>query len=643
MCGIAGFVSLEPPASGVAVLERMTGTIVHRGPDASGFFHDGIAFLGHRRLSIVDLAAGQQPMTNEDGSQIIIFNGEIFNHAAVRPELEQAGHRYRTRSDTETLIHGYEQWGVESLHRFHGMFAFAIWDQHRKTLFAARDRLGKKPFYYYWDGRTFAFASEIKALLEHPAISAELEEKLLPEYLCFGYQSGEQTLFRGIRKLMPGHYLHADFSRTPALKIERYWNVPSTPAAASHSEEEWIRETHRRLKETVQSRLMADVPLGTFLSGGVDSSVITAMVKQLTGGPLNTFSVGYREAQYSELEWAAQVARLTGTQHHEVRVSREQFFATLPKLIWHEDEPITWPSSVSLYFVAQLAANHVKVVLTGEGSDELFAGYQRYRWFLWNRKASVVYDKLPGGVRGLVRSQIAGSRLLGADLRRKLQHTFLGRDSSVESLMLDNFYGAFSLAEQQRLLAASTPEAMYGSYLRYWREREGSPLLERLLYADQKTYLVELLMKQDQMSMAASIESRVPFLDHGFTSFAMSMPDSMKIRGSEQKYVLKKVALQYLPREIVYRTKMGFPTPLRAWLRDPESAPLLQALIAKGNFLGQYLNLAEVGSLIERHRSGLEDATDRLWRLINLEIWGSRFLRGQDEDTLAALASGARG
>src|SRR5579863_7431955 len=382
MCGIAGFVTVQPGTGSDAVLARMTGRIRHRGPDAEGFYSDAHAFLGHRRLSIVDLAAGRQPMTQETGDLFLIYNGEIFNHADLRPELERAGHRYHSRSDTETVLHAYEEYGDACVKRFRGMFAFAIWDQQRQRLFCARDRLGIKPFYYFWDGRVFAFASEIKALLEHPAISAELEAELVPEMLAFGYSSDDRTLYRNIRKLMPGHFLVLDLAEpAPAPKIDNYWDGPA-PVTESHPDQYWIAETRRRLEETVRMRLMSDVPLGMFLSGGVDSSAIAALIKRATSGPVKTFAVGYQEPQFSELNYASAVARSIGTEHHEIVVGQDQFFGMLPRLIWHEDEPIAWPSSVSLYFVSKLASEHVKVVLTGEGSDELFGGYGRYQHYL---------------------------------------------------------------------------------------------------------------------------------------------------------------------------------------------------------------------------------------------------------------------
>ncbi|MEO7648842.1 MAG: asparagine synthase (glutamine-hydrolyzing), partial [Bryobacteraceae bacterium] len=496
MCGIAGFVRATPGSDPPAVLDRMTGSIRHRGPDGSGVFRDPFASLGHRRLSIIDVAGGSQPMFNEDGQVAIVYNGEIFNHSDLRPELEAAGHRYTTHCDTETIVHAYEQYGPACVSRFRGMFSFAIWNRNNRKLFCARDRLGIKPFYYYFDGRVFVFASEIKALLEHPAISARFEQDALPEYLAFGYLSGERTLFSGIRKLMPGHHLTVEpaLGDRLSLHIEKYWDLPASSGDAHHqSDAGWIKECRQRLEETVRMRLMSDVPLGMFLSGGVDSSAIAALMKRMVSGPIKTFAVGYKEAAYSELGYARQVATHIGADHREVSVGMEEFFDVLPRLICHEDEPITWPSSVSLYFVSKLAAREVKVVLTGEGSDELFAGYSRYRFYDLNQRWASTYGLLPSFARSWIRGQVAESPLLSAALRRKLQHTFVGRAETVEALYLDNFYSAFPAGEQETLLAGASAPSAYGAFLSHWNAHADLPIIPRMLFADQKTYLVELL------------------------------------------------------------------------------------------------------------------------------------------------------
>jgi len=643
MCGIAGFVSPDLPPDAAQVLAAMTDILRHRGPDDSRVFQDGAVFLGHRRLSVVDLAAGHQPMTSPCGATTIVYNGEIFNHAAVRQQLERAGHRYATRSDTETILHAYEDEGPACLRHFRGMFAFALWDARAQTLFCARDRLGIKPFYYFWDGRRFVFASEIKALLKYPSVPCTFEDELLSEYLGFGFTSDERTLFRGIRKLMPGHWLKVQMEDgRVSLREERYWAPPAASSPAKPlPEAEWIAETRRRLEETVRMRLMSDVPLGMFLSGGVDSSAIAALIARETSGPsktgpLRTFAVGYREAPFSELSYAAEAARAVGSEHYEVVIGRDDFFSALPNLIWHEDEPIAWPSSVSLYFVSKLAANQVKVVLTGEGADELFGGYERYRWNLLNSRASGVYSYIPAAVRKRIRGRLATTRLIKGSLRRKLGHTFLGREQAFESLFLDSFYCAFAEQEQRSLLRAA-PGPMYANYMRHWSAHPQDSALARMLYADQNTYLIELLMKQDQMSMACSLESRVPFLDHTFVEFAATIPDRLKISGGVQKYVLKEAVKDLLPATLIHRKKMGFPTPLRAWLGGSAGAGITALLAGRpqdraGGLLQEYVDRSALENLLERHASGAEDATDRIWRLLNFQIWGDIFFTGRGTD-----------
>ncbi|MCB1021931.1 MAG: asparagine synthase (glutamine-hydrolyzing) [Acidobacteria bacterium] len=637
MCGIAGYLTREPGVYPDSLIRRMTGAMVHRGPDGEGVFQDEHCALGHRRLSIVDLAAGAQPMGNEDDRLQVTYNGEIYNHAKLRPDLEAAGHRYKTRCDTETILHAYEQYGPACVERFRGMFAFAIWDRDRRRLFAARDRLGIKPFYYWFDGRTFVFGSEIKALLEHPAVRVELEESELAEYLALGYSSGERTLFRGVKRLMPGHTL--ELSLDGALDIRQYWDVPLPSAIEKRSAEDWIEDCRARFERSVEQRLMADVPLGMFLSGGVDSGSVAAVIKRLADGPVKTFSVGYAEQEYSELEYARQVAERIGTDHHEVRVSADDFFGALPELIWHEDEPIVWPSSVALHFVSKLAEEQVKVVLTGEGADELFAGYGRYRFYLMNERWAGAYGAVPAPLRRMMRGAVETSSLLRADMRRKLGHTILGRETSFESLYIDNFQAAFSAREQGEMLqrAADAGDA-YASYLHWWRKSEGARPLQRLLYTDMKTYLPELLMKQDQMSMSASIESRVPFLDHSFVEFAAQVPDEMKLHGATGKYIFKKVAEKLIPHDIIYRKKMGFPTPLASWLRGPMQGRVREILLADDGFVHAYLERGRVQGLLDAHASGAVDATDRIWRLLNMQIWGATFLDGRGKLAWSDLA-----
>ncbi|MCC6590944.1 MAG: asparagine synthase (glutamine-hydrolyzing) [Bryobacterales bacterium] len=626
MCGIAGFVSTNSPPGAERILRRMGDVIAHRGPDDSGYYSDTHAFLAHRRLSIVDLSTGHQPMANEDRTKWVIYNGEIFNHAELRPELEARGHRYGSRADTEAILHGWEEYGPTTVTKFNGMFAFAAWDAKRRRLFCARDRHGIKPFYYYWDGKHFVFASEIKALLEFPEVPAICNESALAEHLTFGYVSSEETLFHGIQKLPPAHYLELEWRDGRfELSTNQYWETPLFADPMDIDEHEAVEECRRRFEKTVESRLMADVPLGVFLSGGVDSSAVTAVMRKHFSGPLKSFAVGYREQQYAELTWAEQVAKAIGTEHHEIVIGFDDYFGSLPKMVWHEDEPICFPASIPLYFVSELASREVKVVLTGEGSDELFAGYERYRYHLINEAALKAYRFVPGGLQGLVRGLVP--KIPNLSLRRKLEHTFLFRTPDLDSLYLDNFYGGFPLA--QVLDLATSPlirhSSPYRSYHAFWSVQPQQSTLARLLFSDHKSYLIELLMKQDQMSMAASIESRVPFLDHTFVEFAMRLPDKLKL-GKGGKRIFKKAVEDLLPKEIVYRTKMGFPTPLRQWLGEERSNFVRRYLCEPKGFLSQIMDLRKLQALMDRHERRQEDATDRIWRLVNLQVWGDLFL-----------------
>jgi asparagine synthase (glutamine-hydrolysing) len=631
MCGICGI--LHPGASqnvDPSILANMNRQIMHRGPDDDGFFVEGNVGLAMRRLSIIDVKTGHQPLSNEDESLWIIFNGEIYNHMELRDELESLGHRYRTRSDTETIVHLYEQYGRDCVKHLRGMFAFAIWDRRRKSLFVARDRLGIKPFYYRYDGKTLLFGSEIKTILSYPGVRAEFNTGVLAEYLAFGYLAGSHTMFAGIEKLPPGHTLEVDAAGQ--VKIECYWDL-TVPVDEEVRPREYYVNTYRELLEAcVSSHLMSDVPLGVFLSGGLDSSAVAALTTKIRREPIETFAVGYGEEAFSELPYARQMAQHIGSRHHEVLLNREEFFAALPALIWHEDEPIVWPSSVSLYFVARLARERVKVVLTGEGSDETLGGYMRYAWTLANSRMDGVYRSLtPAFSRQWIRDGI-GSGVLPSGLRRKLEHTFVGTDgASWPSFYFDNFYSAFSAAEQGELLTPRARELSgdaYAGSMAYWDKSSGD-LLHRLLYTDIRTYMVELLMKQDQMSMAASIESRVPFLDHVLVEFTARIPAQYSIQGLSGKHILKSAVEDLLPDSIVHRRKMGFPTPWAYWLAGPQLDDLETMLLEPRTLERGLIKRDAVQKLFAEHRAGRRDNGDRIWRLLNLETWQRVFLDGE--------------
>ena len=643
MCGITGIMQfragsrVEP-----GIVRRMCSAMVHRGPDDEGVYTSGPVGIGMRRLSIVDLATGHQPLSNEDSSVWIVFNGEIYNHAELRPGLEERGHRYKTHSDTETIIHLYEEYGPDCVRHLRGMFAFAIWDARRQKLFIARDRLGIKPLYYRLTPEQLVWGSEIKVVLAGPENGAELDRQGLPEFLAFGYRSGDQTFYRGIRKLMPGHWMEVDLNGQ--VTIEQYWDLPVKENQGQQSQSDYIHTYRDMLEHAVSSHLMSDVPVGVFLSGGLDSSAVAALMTKIRQSPVETFSVGYAEDQYSELPYARIVAQHLNSVHHEVLVSQQDFFDALPFLIWHEDEPLVWPSSVPLYFVAKLAQQRVKVVLTGEGSDETLAGYTRYAFTLKNAAWDRIYrGVMPGPIRSGIRNFIANSKLIGATPRRKLSHTFLARDgASWASFYFDNFLSAFSENEQSSLLskevlAECAAGAAYENVLDYWEHSSGE-MLHRLLYTDIKTYLVELLMKQDNMSMAASIESRVPFLDHPLVEFATNIPQSLQVGGFAGKHILKKGVEDLLPHSILYRPKLGFPTPWSRWLGGPQLDVIRNLLLEPRSLERKLFESSAIERLFNEHRGGYRDHYDRIWRLLNLELWQRACLEKEEFKPVAVEA-----
>jgi asparagine synthase (glutamine-hydrolysing) len=639
MCGICGIAVPDRSRRSITpeLVVRMRDTLTHRGPDDAGVFVGRGIGLGHRRLSIIDVAAGHQPMASDDAAVQIVYNGEVFNHPALRADLERRGRPYRTHCDTETILRLYEEFGDDTPALLRGMFAFAIWDERKRELLLVRDRLGVKPLYYAVaaDG-TIVFGSEIKAVLASGVVAPELNLAGLPEYLANHATFGEDTLFSGVHRLAPGHRLRW---RDGRITIERYWDLHFGGGEAPlRSDRDYVAEYGERFREAVRLRLMSDVPLGAFLSGGIDSAAITAVMSQLSDEPVKTFSVAFAERDANELAYARLVAERFRTDHHEVIVSPNEFFAALPRLVWHEDEPIAHPSSVPLFFVSRLAAQHIKVTLTGEGSDETLAGYGRYRTTLANLRLGRRYEGAVGGrLRDAVRERIEGLPIHWR-ARHKLMRTFLALPANLHSLYFDNF-SVFSRARQGSLLSSDATARLAGTdpyrqIDRYLSECDAATLLDKLLYVDTKTYLQELLMKQDQMSMAASIESRVPFLDHPLVEFTARLPQSLKLRGFTTKYVLRRAMQGILPEPILKRRKMGFPVPVGRWLRGP-FRPLLdeyvlgERALARGLFDADALRL-----LVSRHSSGAENHDERLWSLLNLEIWQRIYLDGEPVETI---------
>jgi asparagine synthase (glutamine-hydrolysing) len=623
-----------------AAVERMRDTLVHRGPDGAGIFYEqsddgSIVGLGHRRLSIVDVAHGAQPMASDDGALQLVYNGEVYNHPAEMRRLQSQGVRYHTHCDTETVLRLYERDGVRAPESLRGMFAVAIWNRRTRELFLARDRFGVKPLYYvHTDDGALYFASEIKALVEAGAVRPALNWRALPDFLANHAPSGDETLFEGVRRLPAGHTL---VWRDGRIDVRQYWDLSFAQSGTdTRPEKEIVAEYQERFREAVRIRLMADVPLGMFLSGGIDSAAITAAMSTLVDDQIKTFSVAFAEREANELHYARLVSERYRTDHHEIVVSPDQFFDALPSLVWHEDEPIAHPSSVALNFVSRLAGERVKVVLTGEGSDETLAGYNRYRATIYQMAAGRRYEQFtPAALRGAVRSMVGA--LPAGRLRQKLSRTILTRSADLDTLYFDNF-AVFARAEQPSLLSPMARERVagadpYAAYHAALGRTDARTLLDRLLYADSKTYLHELLMKQDQMSMAASIESRVPFLDHPFVEWVSTLPAEMKLRGMTTKYVLRQAMANQLPAEILSRKKMGFPVPVGAWFRGAhrpivEEYVLSERALARGIF-----EPAAVRSLVARHQAG-ENHSERLWALVTFEMWQRIFLEGESTPEL---------
>ncbi|HKW46897.1 MAG TPA: asparagine synthase (glutamine-hydrolyzing), partial [Gemmatimonadaceae bacterium] len=627
MCGICGIALYSRGERRVErrVLEDMRDVLRHRGPDDCGMFEDGNIGLGHQRLSIVDVARGHQPMLSTDENLCIVYNGEVYNHPLLRDELEAQGCCYRTRCDTETILHLYAIHGRDTPRHLRGMFAFAIWDRRRRELFLARDRFGVKPLYYVLtaDGSLY-FASEIKALLAANAVRPELNLAALPDYLANHATSDTDTLFTGVRRLPAGCTLRW---HNGSVEIEPYWDLRTAFGSAgsvTRSEADLVKEFAHRFHESVRLRLMADVPLGVFSSGGVDSAAIVATTSYLVDAPVRTFSVAFAEREANELAYARLVAAHFRTDHHEVLVSPDEFFAQLGRLVWHEDEPIAHPSSVALYFVSRLAAEHVKVVLTGEGSDEMFGGYGRYRTTIYNLAIGREYERFtPRRIRDATRALVAALSRRTA-LGRKLMRTALYLPADITSLYFDNF-AVFSRARQEELLRPEVRDRFgsasldpYSAQREHFDALDQRSLLDQLLYVDAKTYLHELLMKQDQMSMAASIESRVPFLDHPLAEFAASLPPRLKLHGWTTKYVLRQAMRGVLPPAILKRRKMGFPVPVGRWLRGPYRWLLDEYLLGERATARVLFEPSVVRRVVSEHLAGVNHS-ERLWALINLE------------------------
>lgn len=625
MCGIAGFVDLwERGARGLddreAILARMCQIIRHRGPDDQGIMVKRGVALGMRRLSIIDLVSGHQPISGEDGSVTIVFNGEIYNFQDIKSKLEARGHIFHTHSDTEAIVHAYEEFGPACLEDLRGMFALAIWDDKTRSLFIARDRAGKKPLYYTTTPNgTFVFGSELKALLEHPEVEREINAEALDAYFTLGYVPDPLSIFRNVHKLPPGHYLTLTNGQ---VTVKQYWDFDFQPGK-SHNEDDYLDQLRVLLDESVRLRLISDVPLGAFLSGGIDSSTVVGLMARNMGQPVKTFSIGFHEDSYNELKYARLTAKKFGTDHHEFFVTPD-ICEVVDELAWHFDEPFADSSAIPTYMVSKLARDHVTVVLSGDGGDELFAGYTRYTV---ERKRGG-FARLPKPLReGLMRP-----------LSQRLPHATWGRNYlhnvSLDpiSRYLDSVSVFTSLNRKALYTSDFTKKLGPGGYAgglfsKLVDNVKSDDPLDRLLYLDSKTYLPgDILTKVDRMSMAVSLEARAPLLDHKLIEFVTRIPSSLKLSGSETKHLLKTAVRDLVPAEILHRPKQGFGVPIQEWINQQLRSRIRDTLSDARTRQRGYVDSRYVDVLLDEHERGRRDHSMGLWSLVMLELWHRQFL-----------------
>jgi len=624
MCGIAGFVGGSDTAADggdrARLLKGMCDVIRHRGPDDEGFFlRPGVA-LGMRRLSIIDLAGGHQPISGEDGTVSIVFNGEIYNFHELRSELEKRGHNFKTNSDTEAIVHAYEEYGTDCANHLRGMFAFAIWDEKTRGLYIARDRVGKKPLYYTLArGTTLVFGSEIKSILEHPDVTREISLEALDAYFTLGYVPDPLTIFRGIYKLPPGHYLTL---ANGDLHTREYWDFNFEPGE-SRKPEDYMDELRALLDESVRLRLISDVPLGAFLSGGIDSSTVVALMAQHMNQPVKTFSIGFHEDSYNELKYARLTAKKLGTDHHEFFVT-PQICDVINDLVWHFDEPFADPSAIPTYMVSKLARDHVTVALSGDGGDELFAGYTHYV-VQENRRA---FSALPKALRAGVMRPLSYRLPYGAWGRNYLHNISLDPiDRYLDSLSYFTQLTKRSLytSDFQRSLGAT--DYVTRSFREYASRVKTNEPLDQLLYIDGKTYLPgDILTKVDRVSMATSLEVRVPLLDHKLIEFVTKVPASLKLAGTETKQLLKRVARELIPSEILDRPKQGFGIPLEEWINRQLRDQIREILNEPRTRQRGYVNYDYVDLILDEHYKNRRDHSFPLWSLLIFELWHRQYI-----------------
>jgi asparagine synthase (glutamine-hydrolysing) len=621
MCGIAGYLSTSAREDLSQALHRMTDAIAHRGPDDVGYFEsvatDGRARvgLGHRRLSIIDLSTGHQPLGNADGSVQIVFNGEIYNFEALRAELSARGHTFRTRSDTETIVQAYVEWGTDCVLRLRGMFAFAIWDARRGRLFLARDRFGKKPLFICSQKGLLLFASEIKALLQFPGVVPRVNHAALWDYFRYRYVPAPATLFSDVRKLMPGSWLVCDADGTTESRF--YLPPDGTPPQTTPSCPDPVGSFLGQLEESVRIRMISDVPFGAFLSGGIDSSAVVALMARHSNLPVKTFSVGFAETAYSELPHARSIAELFRTEHHELMVSQAHLLEHLPALTRFRDAPVAEPSDIPIYLLAREARRSVKMVLTGEGSDEMLGGYPKH---VYERYAAA-YQGLPRPLRhGVIEPAI---RLLPYRFRRpKTAIANLGIASQAQRM--PRWFGALTDEDCARLLTLAPPPNGHETVLS--GAAPGDSPLRAILFFDQTSWLPDnLLERGDRMTMGASLEARMPFLDHELAAFVSALPDAWRVRGFTTKRILRLAMRRLLPARILQRPKVGFRVPVNEWFRTSMRDYLLSHLTGPDSRTRSYYRPEQLRRILKEHVDGRHNHEKLLWCLLNLEIWHREF------------------
>jgi asparagine synthase (glutamine-hydrolysing) len=622
MCGIAGLAMTGESSEAKEALRRMTAVIAHRGPDDEGFFEtvavDGRFWigLGHRRLSIIDLSTGHQPMGNEDGRVQVVFNGEIYNFQAIRKELIRRGHNLATASDTETIVHAYEEYGEACVDLFRGMFAFALWDGSRERLFLARDRFGKKPLFLHERNGVLLFASEVKSILAFPGVSTTVDRQAVWDYLAYRYVPGPATLFGGIRKLAPGSFAVWEKGK---LREERYFNPPDQrPLRLNGLPEDPVGEFLSRFDEAVRIRMISDVPFGAFLSGGIDSSAVVGHMARHSALPVKTFSVGFAESAYSELAHARVIAEQFKTEHHELTVSEKDLMGELPALVRYRDAPVAEPSDIPIYLLSKEARRMVKMVLTGEGSDEILGGYPKH---VFERYVHA-YQIIPLFLR----------RGLCEPLVRALPYRFRRAKTAILNMGLDRWeermprwFGALSDNERAGLAAFNPPDRHVRDGIQFRTSEENSPL-RRILHFDQTSWLPDnLLERGDRMTMAASLEARMPFMDHELAAFVSSLPDDYRVRGFQTKWILRQAMKRLLPPSILERPKVGFRVPVNEWFRGPMREYLYDHLTGPGSRTRDYYRREALLQVLGDHVEGRQNHEKLLWSLLNLEIWHREF------------------